>query len=114
MRADDRLHARESSTAHREASETARPAVLELGKDVGAAVIYTTAELDGAEIEVKPRWGRWDGSHTAVRRRPGGQGSGPVFAALFFGLSAGTYDLRVRHDTRSIQIVGGQVTEETW
>jgi hypothetical protein len=93
---------------------TARPAVLELGEDVGAAVMYTTAAHDGAEMEIKPCRRNWNGRHTSVRRRPGGQGSEPQFAALFYGLRAGTYDLRLRHDTRSIQVSGGQVTEETW
>lgn len=98
---------------------TAQPAVLELGADVGAAVIYTPAGLNGVEIEIKPHSAEWNGAHTAVRRRPDGGGSAPLFAALFFGLSAGTYDLRLRddqlrNDVRSIRIVGGRVTEEAW
>ncbi|MBO0691591.1 MAG: hypothetical protein J2P58_01730 [Acidimicrobiaceae bacterium] len=93
---------------------TASPAVLELGADVGAAVVYTPAALNGAEIEIKPRCGEWNGAHTAVRRRPAGQGCVPLFAALFYGLPAGTYDLRLRDDHRSIQVHGGRVTEKTW
>jgi hypothetical protein len=100
--------------ARRDVGATARPAVLELGSDVGAAVIYTTADHDGAEIEIKPSHGKWDGTHTAVRRRPGCQGSEPQFAALFYGLRSGTYDLRLQRDSRSIRVVGGHVTEETW
>ncbi len=100
--------------AHRDVGVTARPAVLELGADVGAAVIYTTAALDGAEIEIKPARGDWDGTHTAVRRRPGEPGCEPIFAALFYGLAAGTYDLRLRHQSQSIQVCGGRVTEDTW
>jgi hypothetical protein len=89
--------------------------VLELGADVGAAVIYTAAALDGAEIEIKPRCEVWKGAHTAVRRRVGAPGTETQFAALFFGLPEGTYDLRLQHDdVRSIQVVGGRVTEETW
>lgn len=100
--------------AYREASGPAQPAVLELGANVGAAVIYTPATLDGAEIEIKPTCGDWNGAHTAVRRRPAARGSDPLFAALFYGLEAGTYDLRLRHDQRSIRVLGGRVTEETW
>lgn len=100
--------------AHRDVTVTAQPAVLELGADVGAAVIYTTAALDGAEIHIKPRDGEWDGAHTAVRRRPGGQGGGPQFAALYFGLAAGTYDLRLGDELRPIEVSGGRVTEQTW
>jgi hypothetical protein len=88
----------------------ARPAVLELGREVGAAVIYTTAALDQTEIEIRPHHAEWDGTHTAVRKRPG---EPAVFAALFFGLRSGHYDVRVR-DTgigRPIHVVGGQVTE---
>jgi hypothetical protein len=93
-----------------EESGEARPAVLELGQGVGAAVIYTTAALDQAEIEIKPCDADWEGHHTAVRRRPG---QAPVFAALFFGLRAGRYDVRIR-GTRpawTIHITGGRVTE---
>lgn len=100
--------------AHRDAGVTAQPAVLELGANVGAAVVYTTAALDGVEIEIKPGGGDWNGAHTAVRRRPGGRDSEPQFAALFFGLAAGRYDIRVRDDVRSIEVVGGGVTEQTW
>jgi len=100
--------------AHPDPHVTARPAVLDIGADVGAAVIYTPAALNGAEIEIKPRCGDWNGAHTAVRRRPAGQGSVPNYAALFYGLPAGTYDLRLRQTVRSIQVFGGRVTEETW
>lgn len=100
--------------AHRDVSLTARPAVLELGGNVGAAVVYTTAALDGVEIEIKPRGDDWNGAHTAVRRRPGGQGSEARFAALFYGLTAGSYDLRLGHEVRSIEVVGGRVSEQTW
>ena len=98
----------------RDLDTPAQPAVLELGADIGAAVIYAAAALDGVEIEIKPRQGSWDGTHTAVRRRPSGPGSRPQFAALFYGLKAGTYDLRLRREARSIQVSGGRVTEATW
>jgi hypothetical protein len=86
------------------------PAVLELGQEVGAAVIYTTAALDLAEIEIKPRDRDWNGEHTAVRRRPG---RSPVNAALFFGLRHGSYDVRVRGTGPALrlEITGGGVTE---
>lgn len=99
---------------HWHPSGPAQPAVLELGADVGAAVIYTTAALDGQEIQIKPSAGDWSGAHTAVRRRPGAHGGDPVFAALYFGLAAGAYDLRLGDESRSLEVVGGQVTEQTW
>lgn len=100
----------------------AKPAVLELGADVGAAVIYTAAALNGRELEIKPADADWNGAHTAVRRRPGAADHEPVFAALFYGLAEGPYELRVKGGTegaeherpRSITIVGGSVVETTW
>jgi hypothetical protein len=75
----------------------ARPAVLELGEDIGAAVIYTKGVHDGAELEIKPHGSDWNGHHTAIRRRPSGRpGRDDVYAALFYGLRAGRYDLRLR------------------
>ncbi len=87
-------------------------AVLDLGREVGAAVIYTTAALDLAEIEIKPRDGDWNGHHTAVRKRPGRPA---VYAALFFALRQGGYDVRVRGmgPTLNLDIIGGRVTEAT-
>lgn len=99
---------------HPDPNTAAQPSVLELGENVGAAVIYTPSDLNGAEIEIKPSGAGWNGAHTAVRRRPVGGGSSDLFAALFYGLPAGPYDLRLDHDIRSIRISGGQVTEETW
>ena len=46
------------------------PAVLDIGADVGAAIIYTTAALEGEELEIRRRGAGWDGTHKAVRRRP--------------------------------------------
>jgi hypothetical protein len=98
---------------------SAGPTVLELGAGVGAAVIYTEPALEGGEIEIKSRPGCWDGSHTAIRRRSGGRPDDPpVFAAVFYGLAAGRYDLRVsgaNSATRpqTIQVFGGHVTEHT-
>jgi hypothetical protein len=91
-------------------TEEAGPAVLELGPGVGAAVVYTTAALDHRELEIKPTGRDWDGTHTAIRKRPG---RGPVYAALFYGLPEGSYDIRVRGgpSVRTIQITEGRVTE---
>lgn len=87
-------------------------AVLELGGDVGAAVIYATEALDGAEIEIREAGDDWEGVHTAVRKR---RGESPLFAALFFNLRAGTYDVRVRgtEGFQTINVGGGRITEAT-
>lgn len=97
----------------------ATPSVLEIGGDIGAAVIYVPEALNGREIEIKPVGTEWKGKHTGVRRRPGVAGQEPVVAALFYGLTEGEYELRVKdggeeQDPRSLQIVGGHVTEQNW
>ena len=98
---------------------SAGPTVLELGADVGAAVIYTEAALEGSEIEIKAFRSLWDVSHTAIRRRAGSRPDAPpVFAAVFYGLKAGKYHLRVSgvmsaNNPETIHVFGGRVTEHT-
>jgi hypothetical protein len=83
-------------------------------------VVYTTAALDGVEIEVKSRDSDWGGTHVAVRRRSTGHPGEPlVFAAIFGQLAAGQYAVRVRGSsshprTQTITVVGGEVTETTF
>jgi hypothetical protein len=108
-------HAAEAAEAPMGASHGL--AVLDIGFDIGAAVVYTTAALDGVEIEIRRAGADWDGTHTAVRRRfAGGPDTSPVHAALFDHLHADRYDLRVRgggptDPVRSIDVAGGQVVE---
>jgi hypothetical protein len=93
------------------------PAVLDIGPGIGAAVVFTTAALDGAEIEVKRSEGQWDGAHTAVRRRVcSDPDTPPVYAALFDRLPSGRYELRIRGADPSrpiltIDVPGGSVAE---
>jgi hypothetical protein len=108
--------------------------VLDIGADVGAAVVYAPAALDGVEIEIKRQASDWDGTHTAIRRRPGPRpAAAPVFAALFDHLPVGLYDFRLRssghassdhassghassgHGDRTcpVRVCGGQVIEVT-
>jgi len=93
------------------------PVVLDIGEAFGAAVVRTSHELDGAEIEIRRVPLEWEGTHVAVRARP--LASAPVYAAVFGHLREGTYELR-RRDLPSevgvhrIEVVGGQVVETTW
>lgn len=91
------------------------PVVLDIGGDIGAAVVHTGPELDGHEVEIRRLPAPWDGTHVAVRSRPGTE---PVYAAVFGGLRTGTYELRLRHGvsgpTHEIRVVGGEVVESTW
>jgi hypothetical protein len=70
-------------------------AVLNIGGDVGAAVVRTPALLLGSEIEIRRVGAAWESVHTAVRERV--LPDGPIYAALFDSLVSGRYDLRVRH-----------------
>ena len=74
--------------------------VLDIGGDLGAAIVHTSAALAGLEIEIRREGALWDGTHVAVRARsvPGGE----VHAALFPGLPQGGYEVRVRGDDNGI------------
>jgi hypothetical protein len=90
---------------------------VEVGEGVGAAVIHTGPDLDGAELEIRPAAGTWRGVHTAVReRRFGGR---VQYAAVFGSLPAGEWELRVRGGAETqpalaIEVTGGSVVEELW
>ena len=89
--------------------------VLDLGVDVGALILYTRADLDGAEIEISldddPAARR---THSAVRQRqmPGATS----YAAVYPSLRAGLYTIwRDEHSpAATVTIVGGQVTSCRW
>lgn len=90
---------------------------VDIGGNIGAAVVYTPPTLVGAEIEIRPAGGSWDGTHTGVWQR---QVSGTQMAAAVFGsLAAGSYELRIKdtantaHPTPVI-VNGGAVTEVNW
>jgi len=89
------------------------PVVLDIGGDVGAAIVVASKELDGDEIEIRRVGRSWDGTHVAVRARPWlGE---PVYAAVFGSLPSGPYELRLRGrvdgSVHSIDVRGGAVTE---
>jgi len=84
-------------------------AVLDIGEDIGALVIYTREEFRGKEIQVSLK-----GSnaarlvHTAVwERRFNGR---VVFAGIYPSLPVGDYIIWT-HPSREVTIVGGSVTE---
>ena len=68
--------------------------VVDLGGDVGAAIVSTPASLVGSEIEIRRSDAVWDGTHVAVRERH--VSGGVMHAALFSGLEYGTYEVRLR------------------
>ena len=91
--------------------------IIDIGGDAGAAVITTSRELVGAEIEIRPAGAEWDGSHTGVWER---QGPGITTTAAVFGsLRAGRYELRIKdapgtEHPAPVVVEPAQVTWVTW
>jgi hypothetical protein len=91
--------------------------VLDIGGEVGAAVIYLPASLAGSEIEIRSDGEPWQGRHVAVRERR--LPDAAVWAALFPDLATGGYQIRVRHGdpdgpTTDLTVTGGRVTTVHW
>ena len=86
-------------------------AVLDIGEDIGALVIYTGQEMLGKEIEVSPKGNQTQKIHTAVlERKVNGR---TFFAALFLELPEGDY-ITLTTPSSEITIIGGQVAELYW
>jgi hypothetical protein len=89
-------------------------AVLDIGEDMGALIIYTPETLRGREIEVSPQGHGGRKIHTQVLERM--FGGKRMYAALYLELPAAKYDIwgddlqPVDHVT----ILGGQVAELDW
>lgn len=89
-------------------------ALLDIGDDMGALIIYCRPELRGKQIDVSLRGCEWQRTHTDVlERRANNQ---PVFAALFLSLPVGDYVIwgNSREPIGTVTITGGQVTEIDW
>ena len=101
---------------HEHSGPSEGPAVLDIGGDVGAAVVVAAERFDGVEIEIRRPPEPWEGRHVAVRARAGSTGA--VFAALFSGLPAGAYELRVRGvpsgPVHRIVVSGGDIVWHDW
>jgi hypothetical protein len=90
---------------------------IEVGPGVGAAVIYTERDLDGAELEIRPASEDWHGLHTAVRERR--HGDVVQFAAVFGSLAEGDWDVRVRgtadpQAVLTMRVIEASVIEAVW
>lgn len=85
--------------------------VVDIGGDIGALVVNTTADLDMVEIHICPV-GTGARTHTVVRARhlPSG---GVVFAGVFPSLPAGDYTLLAPVE-KVAHVDGGAVTEVSW
>jgi hypothetical protein len=86
-------------------------AVLDIGGDAGALVIYADDHLVGSEIEICPSGRVQDREHNVVRARQ--TPSGPVYAAVFPALLEGGYSVLTEalEPSHEVSVVGGMVTE---
>ena len=86
--------------------------VLDIGEDVGAAIITTPESLAGCELEIRAAGRAWDGRHVAVleRRLP----SGPIWAGVFPALQEGVWEARIRDQpdgpSSTFTVAGGRAT----
>jgi hypothetical protein len=86
--------------------------VMEVGAGIGALILYTPADLDGAEIEISLK----TGTRTHSRVRPRQVPAGTRYAAVYPGLPAGCYTIwrDERHRAGTVTVTGGQVTSCRW
>jgi hypothetical protein len=101
---------------------TSGSVVLELGPGIGALLLHTPPELDGAEIEISPVGDpaepgeNHNGHRTHSQVRPRQMASGTQYAAVYPGLAVGDYTVwRDEHSKAlDITISSGQVTIAWW
>lgn len=86
-------------------------AVLDIGEDIGALVIYIRQEMLGQEIEVSPKGDDTQKTHTAVLER--NVNGRTMYAALFLALPEGDYKT-CSTPSSEVTIIGGQVAELDW
>ena len=87
-------------------------AVLDIGQNIGALVVYTKKELLGKEIEVSIKGDDTKRIHTAIHERKAHNGHS-IFAGIFLALPAGDYIMWV-HPSCEVTIRGGNVAEIDW
>ena len=113
MSGHDHSHGSEHSHDHHHQAGQG-PTVLDIGDDVGALVLYTSVELVGAEIEISPDADPDRRRHVAVhpRQYPGGT----AYAAVYYGLEAGSYQLWAADGSvaLTVSIEGNSITEAMW
>ncbi len=89
--------------------------MLDIGGDIGALVLHTSAEMLGVEIEISPTGDdTHHRTHVAVRERRGSGGT--RYAAIYPALHAGSYTLW-RPDGQpalEVTITGGAVAQAQW
>jgi hypothetical protein len=86
-------------------------AVLDIGGDTGALVVYADSSLEGQEVEIAGYSEPGHVAHNVVRARPAA--AGVVFAAVFPAVTAGEYRVLDREGMsgRAFVVAGGAVAE---
>ena len=86
-------------------------AVLDIGGDTGALVIYADGHMVGTEIEICPSGRIPEREHNIVRARR--TPAGLVYAAVFPALMQGAYAVLTDdlEPCREVSVLGGSVTE---
>jgi hypothetical protein len=103
-------------TNHLEGPSEKGSVLIDIGGDVGAAIVRTPASLTGREVEIRRCGAIWDGTHVAVRARH--VSDDVVHAGLFSGLGQGQYEVRLKGDQDSpvvqLTVEGGRVSQTTF
>jgi hypothetical protein len=89
--------------------------LMELGAEVGALILYTPADLDGAEIEIsRPGDPVARRTHAQVRQRH--VANVTKYAAVYSSLPAGEYTIWREEDrpAATVTVAGGQITSCRW
>jgi hypothetical protein len=88
--------------------------VLEIGGEIGALLLYTDAQLLGAEVEISRSGHDDERQHKEVLQRP--LGGRTVYAAAYDGLHEGTYTLWLDGEavSREVRVRGGGVATCDW
>ena len=89
--------------------------VLDIGGDIGAMLLYTSAERRGQEIEISPKSAPDHRTHVEILERPLPSGE-TVFAGAYYGLREGDYLIWGEQDSPvdEVHVKGGQITTVDW
>jgi hypothetical protein len=87
-------------------------AVLDIGQDLGALVLFAPEAVLGREVEVESDDEPRTRTHAVVRARH--IGGRQVFSAVYPALRAGRYRICTHGVAAMVTIAGGTVTEADW
>ena len=107
------MHTHEEHNAH---AGRGASVLLDIGGDVGAAVVAVPTALLGAEVEARPVSAGRPPVHAGVVDRPL-PGGARLPSVVLGELPAGTYELYVRPNgpvRLRLTVTGGAVAEATW